>query len=229
MLSEKPSLFGTAGVDEAGRGPMIGPLVVCGVLFDDDALRELEVSDVRDSKTLSPKRREQLAEIIESHAARICTVHLSAAEIDEQRGRGITLNELGVRKFIEVLQELRPTIAYVDAADVKAQRFGDTIGQRSGLWDAGCNIVSEHKADVKYPIVSAASIMAKVERDRMIARFHEDYGDFGSGYPSDEKSVNYVRELVLSGQDIPVIVRRSWESVRRIITEYETKQTTLGY
>ncbi|MBD3405471.1 MAG: ribonuclease HII [Candidatus Lokiarchaeota archaeon] len=227
MCPVGPSLFGTVGVDEAGRGPMIGPLVVCGVLFDDVSLKNLPSLGLRDSKTLSPTRRQEYAELIESHATRICTRYISASEIDEHRARGVSLNELEIRKFIEILQVLRPLVAYVDAADVKAKRFGDSIGTRSGLWNEGCKIVSEHKADTKYPIVSAASIIAKVERDRMISQFHEQYGDFGSGYPSDERTVSFVRELVISKEPIPPIIRRSWESVKRIVAELETKQTIL--
>jgi ribonuclease HII len=86
-------------------------------------------------------------------------------------------------------------------------------------------IVSEHKADSKYPIVSAASIIAKVQRDQAIARLHSRYGDFGSGYPSDLKTIGFVRNLVSSRKKLPPIIRHSWDSVRRI--QEEVEQTRL--
>jgi ribonuclease HII len=85
--------------------------------------------------------------------------------------------------------------------------------------------VSEHKADSTYPIVSAASIIAKVQRDQAITRLHSRYGDFGSGYPSDPKTIEFVRNLVTSKQKLPSIIRHSWDSVRRI--QEEVEQTRL--
>ena len=227
MSGKDSVLKGVAGVDEAGRGPMIGPLVVAGVLIHEDELSKLEASGVRDSKTLTSKRRgmfaERIASLVDKTEIRIVT----AAEIDSFRGRGTSLNEIEVQQFVAVLSELRPKTAYLDAADVKAERFGDTIGDRSGLAALGCRIISEHKADSKFPIVSAASIVAKEERERIVASMHIEYGDFGSGYPSDPKSIDFIRNLVDTGEKLPPIVRRSWESVRRLQENAETTQETL--
>ncbi|MFX1265293.1 MAG: ribonuclease HII [Promethearchaeota archaeon] len=220
-------LQGTAGVDEAGRGPMIGPLVVCGVLLDEDALPSLVRLNVRDSKVLAPKRRKKLATSVRKIAKKVEIRSVTASEIDRLRRRGISLNEIEIEQFVSVLKELRPEVAYLDAADVKADRFGDVIGERSELSAKGCRIVSEHKADSKYPIVSAASIIAKDERERVIAELHHVYGDFGSGYPNDPKSVRFVQDLVKQGSSLPPIIRRSWESVRRVLDEAESVQSRL--
>jgi ribonuclease HII len=219
-------LHGTAGIDEAGRGPMIGPMVICGVLIDSEQLHELNKIGVKDSKTLSHSRRLKLKEKIEQVASKIIIRSVSAAEIDRLRKR-TTLNEIEVAEFVSITKVLKPQIIYVDAADVKADRFGERIGKLSGLVSKGVVVISEHKADSKYPIVSAASIIAKVERDRVISEYHKMYGDFGSGYPSDPKTVYFVKNLVRNNEALPPIIRKSWESVRKILDDERTEQSTL--
>ena len=220
------NLRGIAGVDEAGRGPMIGPMVICGILVDSDRLQELVKIGAKDSKTLTHKRRLVLKAQIEKITAKIEIRTVSAADIDRLRKR-TTLNEIEVTEFASIAKALNPKEIYLDAADVKADRFGSKIGELSGIASKGAKIVSEHKADAKYPVVSAASIIAKVERDLAIERFHQKYGDFGSGYPNDPKTVKFVKNLVRNGEKLPSIIRRSWESVRRIIAEESTDQTKL--
>ncbi|MHA1965334.1 MAG: ribonuclease HII [Candidatus Thorarchaeota archaeon] len=220
-------LFGTAGIDEAGRGPMVGPMVICGVLIDSEKLPELVQIGARDSKTLSHSRRLKLKDKIEQVTSKIVIRSVSAAEIDRLRKR-TTLNEIEVTEFASIAKSLKPQELYLDAADVKADRFGEKIGNLSGLASKGAVIISEHKADSKYPIVSAASIIAKVERDRVISEYHEKYGDFGSGYPSDPKTVDFVKNLVRNKQDLPPIIRKSWDSVRKILDDASTEQSTLG-
>ena len=220
-------LQGIAGVDEAGRGPMIGPLVVCGVLVDSDKLDTMSKLGIRDSKTLSAKRRESLDNEIRQIAFKIEIELIKASEIDSLRSKKINLNEIEVRAFVKVVKKLRPAELYLDAADVKAERFGSVIGERSGLRSIGCKIISEHKADSKYTIVAAASIVAKVKRDSMIQDLHTKYGDFGSGYPSDPKSIKFVQQFIQSGEKLPDIIRSSWKSISRIARDCDTKQTTL--
>ena len=219
-------LSGTAGIDEAGRGPMIGPMVICGVLIDSKKLPELKQTGARDSKTLSHSQRLKLKEKIERVASKIVIRSVSAADIDRLRKR-TTLNEIEVVEFASIVKALKPQMVYVDAADVKAVRFGEKIGKLSGLVSKGVVVISEHKADSKYPIVSAASIIAKVERDRVISEYHKKYGDFGSGYPSDPKTVNFVKNLVRNNMALPPIIRKSWESVRKILDDGSTEQSSL--
>ena len=219
-------LKGIAGVDEAGRGPMIGPMVICGVLVDSERLPELVRIGTRDSKTLSHSQRLKLKEKIKLVISKMEIRYVSAADIDRLRKR-TTLNEIEVAEFASIVRALKPKEVYLDAVDVNAERFGEKIGNISGLASKGAKIVSEHKADSKYPIVSAASIIAKVERDRVISEYHKKYGDFGSGYPSDPKTVDFVKNLVRNGKELPPIIRKSWDSVRRILDEESTEQSTL--
>jgi ribonuclease HII len=214
-MAERKRLHGIAGVDEAGRGPLIGPMVICGVLVSPDKIPELEKIGVKDSKTLSSSRRLTLNQKIRNLATKIEMRHVSAADIDKRR-KHTTLNEIEVSEFVSVVMSLQPQEVYLDAVDVIAERFGNKIGELSGLAVMGAVIVSEHKADSKYPIVSAASILAKVERDRIIDEMHIEYGDFGSGYPSDPKTQRFVRSLIEKGQSLPPIVRKSWDSIRKI-------------
>lgn len=219
-------LHGIAGIDEAGRGPMIGPMVICGVLIDSERLPELERIGVRDSKTLSHSQRLKLKEKIERVASKIVVKSVSAGEIDNLRKR-TTLNEIEVSEFVSIAKALKPQELYLDAADVKANRFGEKVGSLSGLSSKGALIVSEHKADSKFAIVSAASIIAKVERDRQISEFHKKYGDFGSGYPTDPKTVDFVSKLVRKNKKLPPIVRKSWDSVKKILDDESTEQSRL--
>ena len=206
---------------------MIGPMVICGVLIDPEKLLELQKLGVKDSKTLSHSRREKLKKQIERVASRIEIRTVSAADIDRLRKR-TTLNEIEVSEFVSIAQKLKPQKVYLDAADVNAERFGEKIGNLSGLASRGAVIVSEHKADSKYPVVSAASIIAKVERDYAISKYHLKYGDFGSGYPSDPKTVEFVRDLVKNNKKLPPIVRKSWDSVKKILDNASSEQTRLG-
>jgi len=215
-----------AGVDEAGRGSVIGPLVIAGVLVKQEDLSVLSTLGVKDSKLLSPSRREVLAVEIRRVCQNWHLIKLSPQEIDAVvlGGRKLhKLNYLEAQVMARVLDELRPDKAYVDAADVLEKRFKrDILDCMSFKMD----IVSEHKADRKYPVVSAASIIAKVERDREIAKLTERYGDVGSGYPSDEKTIDFLKLCVKLG-DYPECVRRSWRPAQKIMDEKCTRQIKL--
>ncbi len=220
-------LKGIAGVDEAGRGPMFGPMVICGILLDKDAIIELEKEGVKDSKALSRKRREQLAITIREVALKESIREISATEIDRLRGEKVTLNQIEVDVFALIARELAPLHLFLDAADVNAERFGIAVGESSGLLERGCEIRSEHKADERYAIVGAASILAKVTRDGIIASLHEEYGDFGSGYPSDPKSIKYLEDLLADNSELPIFVRKSWKSVSNRVLKEKLTQSTL--
>lgn len=227
MKSDPQTLFGVACIDEAGRGPMIGPMVVCGLLFDDDVEKTLCDLGIKDSKQLTPRRREDLYDDILSLTKRSSIRKVPASRIDELRERGVSLNEIELREFISITKSLRPLKLFVDAVDVKAERFGLAIAERSRLGAAGIEVISEHRADLTYPMVSAASVIAKVERDRAVLRLHDEYGDFGSGYPRDPKTISFVRGLIAKKQGLPPIVRKSWQPIRRLELEMYTKQTKL--
>lgn len=205
-----------AGVDDAGRGSAIGPLVVAGVLMDEAGLNRLVDLGVKDSKLLSPSRREALAFQIRGLALKHAFVKLSPSEIDHvvERGRKLhRLNWLEAQAMARVIEVLRPHVVYVDASDVSEERFKQQILE---FLKFDVEIVSKHKADRIYPIVSAASIIAKVERDREVADLKVKYGDFGCGYPTDPKTIMFLRECLEKYGDYPDFVRRSWKPAKKL-------------
>ena len=214
-------------MDDAGRGAVLGPLVIAGVLFRAEDLPKLDELGVRDSKLLSPGRRERLAQAVQRVALRVEVKVIPPGEIDRVvlYGRRLRrLNWLEARKMAEVIEALKPDLAYVDASDVLAERFGRQIEEHLPF---KVRIISEHGADRRYPIVSAASILAKVERDRIISRLRERYGDLGSGYPSDPRTMNFLREWIARHGSYPDFVRKSWEPAKKLREEVRFRQRRL--
>jgi len=216
-----------AGVDDAGRGSIIGPLAIAGVLLDDKDLPKLVGLGVKDSKLLSPRRREKLAVEIKELALKYHVVMLSPAEIDRvvETGKKLhKLNRLEAQTMAKVITILKPDVAYVDASDVLADRFGQHIAENLPF---KVQIISEHKADAKYPIVSAASILAKVERDKVISELREKHGNIGCGYPTDPNTIKFLEDWIRKFGFYPDFVRRSWKPAKRLKTRSETEQTKL--
>jgi ribonuclease HII len=204
------------GIDEAGKGPAIGSMFIAGVHNFDG----LDALGVRDSKRLSPARREALAAQIEA-ATEVFVVEMHAREIDERR-RERTMNEIMVERFVDVLTHFLSDRAIVDAADVKPERFAANLG---ACYRNACGgeiaLISENKADERYPLVSAASIVAKVHRDRSMRALEAELGcTIGSGYPSDPKTIQFLQSLREDRDfdDLPHYVRRSWRTVRDLYT-----------
>ncbi len=200
------------GVDEAGRGPVIGPMVIAGICA---SLNLLEEMGVKDSKKLSPGRREKLAKEIRKIAHRIEIRVVEPEKIDSLRME-MTLNEIEVLFFAEIIDALDCKEVYVDAADVNESRFAENI--KSHL-KREVKIISRHKADEIYPAVSAASIIAKVERDRRIADIAREIGDFGSGYPADPRTTQFLKDYLQKHGALPPHVRKSWKSVKKLLME----------
>jgi ribonuclease HII len=216
-----------AGVDEAGRGSVIGPLVIAGVSLEENDLPKLVDIGVKDSKLLSPQKREALATQIRELALNCHVMFLSPVEIDKvvETGKRLhRLNRFEAQAMARVITILKPDVVYVDASDVLADRFGEHIAENL---DFNPKIVSEHKADLTYPIVSAASIIAQVERDNVIARLQRKHGNLGCGYPSDSKTVNFLGGWIRKFGSYPDFVRKSWKTSKRIKMESDSRQTKL--
>jgi len=216
-----------AGVDDAGRGPIIGPLIIAGVLLHEKDLDRLKTLGVKDSKLLSPQRREQLAAEIKRLPVRYHVESLSPVEIDKvvETGRRLhRLNRLEAYTMAKVIEALKPDVAYVDASDVLADRFKAHIMEKLPFQ---VRIISEHKADVRYPIVSAASIIAKVERDREIEKLKEKHGDLGSGYVTDPKTVAFLEKWLVQHGSYPEFVRKSWKPAKKLNSNAKAKQMKL--
>jgi ribonuclease HII len=197
------------GIDEAGRGSVLGPLVVCGVAILEDRLKYLDRLKLRDSKKISPKRRVVLSRKIRK-IAECHPVHISASDIDLLRSKDINLNEIEKIAMRKIIGNSKPDVSYIDCIDVKPERFKNEIEK----FQNNLKVVAEHGADDKYVIVSAASIVAKVERDMEINKIKKEFKDIGSGYPSDPKTISFLKNTPYN--DLPDFVRRSWATVERM-------------
>ena len=216
------------GIDEAGRGCVIGPLVIAGLLIKDENLPVLAQLGVKDSKLLSPRKREALSAKIELVAEKQYVVKLAPREIDrvvESNRKLHKLNRLEAQTMAHILNTLKPDQAYVDAADVLEDRFKYHIQEALTV---KVNITSRHKADRIYPVVSAASIIAKVERDNEIAALKGAYGDFGSGYLADWKTMRFLKQWLQKHDEYPDCVRKSWKPAKQVKNEKGTVQKKLG-
>jgi len=203
-----------AGVDEAGRGPALGPMVL-GIASiekkDEGKLRKL---GVKDSKLLNVRERQRQCLKLPEMLHEFKTVKVEAREIDKLRDRK-SLNEIEAMRIGFLLNELKdkPDIVFVDAPDVIAENFAKRIRKYISF---NIEIRSEHKADVKYPIVSAASIIAKVERDSAIEKLCKRYGNVGSGYPHDPDTIAFLCNWVKKNKKLPGFARKSWETSKNV-------------
>ena len=212
-----------SGVDEAGRGPVIGPLVVAGVTFKDD--NQLINMKVRDSKKITPKRREFLAGEIKKLALKYEILVISAKDIDDMR-KVMTLNEIEVNAFTVIIKKLKPDICFVDSADVNEERFEKDISKNLSF---KTEIISKHKADDIYPIVGAASILAKTKRDEEIRIISEKLQEklnipLGSGYPADPITQKFLKTWLENYEKFPIYVRYSWKNAKALLKEKNTRK-----
>ncbi|MFH1448229.1 MAG: ribonuclease HII [Candidatus Micrarchaeota archaeon] len=201
-----------AGADEAGRGCLIGPLVIA--ISSIEKLKEFEIQRLgaRDSKTLSPAARERLYEQLKQ-ICRFEIIRITAQELNSLMGK-YSLNEIEAMKIAEAVKGKEFSILYVDSPDSQEERFEQRILSRGVK---NIKIVSSHRADSKYPIVSSASIAAKVERDAEIERIKKELGyDFNSGYTSDPITMEYVKENIHS-KELRKYLRTRWETFKRLI------------
>lgn len=207
------------GIDEAGRGSVIGPLVIAGVHIEESKLKIFERMGVKDSKKISPAKRKVLARKIKK-MAEYSTVHITAKDIDNLRAKEINLNEIEKIAMLKIINEIKPKKLIVDAVDVNAKRF--ELELKEILKDV--DIKAEHGADDNYLPVSAASIVAKVERDEVIAEIKKEYrktGDLGSGYPSDKKTIEFLKNFTYD--EMPYFVRKSWKTVENFKNDITIK------
>ena len=199
------------GIDEAGRGSVLGPMVIAGVLVPEKMEKVLERMGVKDSKRLTPNRRTILSRKLRKMFPYEIVV-ISAREIDDLRAQGVNLNEIEKNAMESILLKLKPEKAIVDAVDVKAERFQENLRR-----DTCLNVIAEHKADDKYIEVSAASIIAKAERDDYIKEINKEFiksGGIGSGYPSDPTTKEFLSNYTYD--EMPDFVRKSWATVAKM-------------
>ena len=199
------------GVDEAGKGPVLGPLVVAAVAVDN--AKDIQELGIKDSKQLTPAKRKELANLIKNKFSFAIEI-IEAERVDEYRKQN-KLNDLNREAFEKLISKLNPNVAYVDAADVNEHRFGKQIKEKLTN-ENDTDVISMHKADAKIDVVAAASIIAKETRENEIRKLKEEIGDFGSGYPSDERTIKFLKSFYADNGKWPTGTRKSWKTVKRI-------------
>ena len=210
------------GVDEAGRGPVIGPLVVCAMSIPSEDYSILKVMGVRDSKVLSKSKRESICKLINEKTIelnwRMGIIVCEPSRIDNNRSFS-NLNELEVDLFSEAIvnsiDSNESGSIFLDACDVNQERFGSNVKLKLGSAWSNWKIFSEHAMDSSNSLVAASSIVAKVTRDEAMRKLSEEIGlDLGSGYPSDPKTRSSMNRLI-SGKKPHDCLRWTWSTVER--------------
>jgi len=214
------------GIDDSGRGPVIGPMVLAGVVVDEEDLPKLKSIGVKDSKLLTPNQREKLYPEILKIVKKYNIIKVSPEEIDKavMSEEGSNLNYLEAEKMAEIINSLRPDKVIVDCPSNNKKAFASFLQSKLKV---NTSLRCEHKADILFCEVSAASILAKVTRDREIELIKKEIGiNFNSGYPADPVTKKFLKE---NWNKYPKIFRHSWSSYKEYSEGKKSKkQKTLG-
>jgi ribonuclease HII len=215
-----------SGIEEAGRGPVIGPMVMACVVIEKEEEESLTLLGIKDSKLLTPKKREELFEVIIKKAKRYDIIIIPPEAVDANLfDPEMNLNLLEAKVSAMLISKTNPDSVMLDCPSNNPNAYINSVKRFLKELDVKKEITikAEHKADLNYPVVSAASILAKVSRDREIEKLKQKYKiDFGSGYPSDPKTKDFLAKYY----DKYPIFRKSWASYKNIIES--KKQKTLN-
>ena len=213
------------GIDEAGKGPVIGPMCVAGACVTAEQEKKLKILGVDDSKKLAAKKREQAAASVKKYAEAYYIYELEAQKIDDLR-KIMTMNDIMVLCFSKVMEELSAKISFdtvvLDSIDVLEERFARRVKEEYAKKFPGeakkIDVISKHKADATSVAVAAASVLAKVRRDELIELIKKKEGvDFGSGYSSDPKTRQFLEKCAAENRDFPDYVRKSWKTAENLL------------
>jgi len=220
------------GIDDAGRGPLIGPMVLAGVLMNKEDELFLKKQGVNDSKQLIHSVRMKLGEIIKGTAVNYKVVLAQPEDIDKSIRGGINLNTLEAIKTAEIINSLNSgkekIKVIVDCPSVNTSAWRKTLLEYIEKKD-NLDVHCEHKADVNHVSASAASILAKVVREEEVWKLKDEYleyGDLGSGYPSDPTTKDFLRKHGKKLKDSGIF-RKTWATWRELFPEAK-QQKTLG-
>jgi ribonuclease HII len=217
------------GVDDSGRGPVIGPMILAGVLMkveDEEKLRKL---GVRDSKTLTPSRREILASETKKYVLDFNISVTEPSEIDSRTEMGTNLNKIEAVKAAGIINTLTKI-----KKNQKIKVVLDCPSPNTKAWEnyllkhinfpQNLIFLCVHKADRDYTSVAAASILAKTTRDSEIIKIKKKVGvDFGSGYPSDPVTMKFLNENFKKHRK-DGIFRETWGTVKNHISQKQQKK-----
>ncbi len=210
------------GIDEAGRGSVLGPMVVAGVEIEKKKLKELKKLGVRDSKLLPHSARLRLFKEIELLAERI-HVECVPAEIIDDMMNFMNLNRIELNCMARIINSSKAKEVYVDLPSM-SRKFVDELRQKL---KRKVKLVAEHKADERFVVVSSASIIAKVIREREMDKLREkysSYGDIGSGYPADERTIQFLESYYSREKRLPEETRMCWSTVKDLKNRMSQKK-----
>lgn len=203
------------GIDDAGRGPVIGPMVLAGCLMDKETEKELRKLGVKDSKDLTAKRREFLAKIIKEKVETFEVVIAHPREIDGSLNNGTNLNALEALMTAKIINKINKGFkqikVVVDCPSVSIEKWKDFLKTKIKNL-SNLEVVCEHKADKNHLPVSAASILAKSAREKEMNLLKEKYGEeIGSGYPSDPATCRFLEKYAQKHKE-KGIFRQTWKT-----------------
>jgi len=194
---------------------LLGPIIVAGISVSKKLISEMIDKGIKDSKLLTPGKRQILFGHVVSIAESICICRINIEDIDFHVFRN-NLNILEAEAMAITISNMKSDETYVDSCDVNPSRYQRTIS--SFLKRNSTKLISMHHADKLNVVVSGASIIAKVTRDSEITKIRVKYGDIGSGYPSDKKTIKFVREWFRQKNEIPPFARKSWKPAQMIVS-----------
>ncbi len=200
------------GIDEAGRGCVVGPLFLAGFLIpeDDHLIDKLNDLGVKDSKLLTSNHRDKLAKEIKKIAYGHKVLKISPKLLDT-----FSINDLEIKFSAELINKFSPTRVYLDvpASGRGISRYCSSI---SSLCSSSTRLIGANKMDSTNVLVAAASILAKTEREKYVKILKKTYGDFGSGYPGDPQTIKWLMAWQKTNKNWPKIVRQKWSTLEKI-------------
>jgi len=222
------------GIDDAGRGPVIGPMILAGCILSESSEKELRALGVRDSKQITPKRREFLDKQIKDKAESYKIISISPEKIDSSSEKGLKLNELEALACAKIIDALnvdsttggKKLKVVIDCPSTSINKWTDYL-KRHIKNLSNLEVSCEHKADRNHVSVSAASILAKSRREEEVEKLKKEYGeDMGSGYPSDPKTIKFLAKNK-DNEKMSKIFRKTWKTWKNAVSE--SGQKKLGF
>lgn len=203
------------GIDEAGRGPVIGPMVIGAILCTNEQREELQSEGFSDSKTLSPSTRDEKRSFLESHSVNLFSTSIPAKEIDSR-----SLTELSLETTSDLINRSAPDQVLLDAPGHPSAipEYLNRLEQRIDV-EPLPDLHAEPGADDTYTVVSAASILAKTDRDRAIDELRQRFGNLGSGYPSDPTTRSFLKDHLSREDPVREFIRTRWQTFRDLVSE----------